>query len=329
MRNLHPHTHPWNTTEDRTHTIPQHTRLWDRASRLLNSLRTQGSFMVMFTTLLIVVSLSFSLTAYWGLTDAEQPGAVTHARAAYEAGDPYAALHLLNEYALALETRLIDVPDALIQDQLAVLWEQVRNGSYTRGVSETFPLFLRQSSRQVLHPSALVLAGELLSGERGFLLEGHARAELAGTATLPPWLEFERKSRYLPRMLFVVALQVEPGLRLQVRSTLSNTLENAMLDDPAQLAGALRPYVAALALATGPDAAQAWIDLLRGEEGDMAAMNFMAGPALFALDALEPDLAYSRATALHRFAEATYTEAFRAETARLLESRTFPATPAT
>jgi hypothetical protein len=319
MRNLHPHTHPWNTTEDRTHTIPQHTWLWDRASRLLNSLRTQGSFMVLFSTLLIAVSLSFSLTAYWRVDAAEYPDAVARAQAAYDAGDPYTALHLLNEYANTLNARLLEVPDALIQDQLAALWENVRNGSYTKGPSETFPPYLRQSSRAVLHPHALMLAAEIISGDRATVLEGHAHAERAGTATLPDWAELDRKARYLPRMLYVVALQVEPSMRLGVRSALTETLDKAMLAEPAQLATALRPYLAGMALAEGDATAQAWLEDFQGREGATAAINFMVGPALFALDALEPETALARAAALHQYAETTYTDDFRAETARLLE----------
>ena len=319
MRNLHPHTHPWNETEDRTHTIPQHTWLWDRASRLLNSVRTQGTFMVTFTTLLIVVSLSFSLSAYWGSHSVNRPEAVARAQAAFDAGDPYGALVTLNEYGNALKSRLLDVPDALIQDQLTAMWENVRNGSYTRHADEVFPNSLRESSKQVLHPDALLLAGEILACDRGIVLEGHARAERDGTATLSPWPELERKSRYLPRMLFAVALQEDPGLRAGVRSVLAGNLDRAMVDTPRQLAEALRPYLTGMALAEGAAEARVWLDVLQGRDGAMQAINFMVGPALFALDGLEPDLALSRASALHRFAEATYTPVFRAETARLLE----------
>jgi hypothetical protein len=282
---------------------------------------SQDALSIVLTLVLVGVAALLSITAWQRAHREDVPEAVERARRQFEAGDTHGAFMTLHAYGMAIDERLARVEDPLLRDQLRNLWIQMRAGAYHRPFDLPFPPELQGAVHEVLHPEALLLAAEILTGHASDVLGAHARALESGAVDEPDWDVLARAANHLPRTLATVAVQNDPALRGRVLALLRPAVRDSVKPCTPALSARLLPHFEGLALARSPEAAHAALDALAGEGGDAAVVSLLAGPALDALAAVDEPAAERVRMRLERLAARVYSPAFRANLAAALHER--------
>ncbi len=296
-----------------------------RTNRLIDAvdayLGLRGPFAFGLTAVLVLISLAFSMTALHRAMAPDIPRAVVEARALYEAGEPYAALRTLNEYGYAIDGRLNNVPDALLHDQFKALWLRMMEGHYQEHSRRPYPDIVQALAEKVLHPEALMLAGEILLHHRRIVLLEHARAIERGEPHRLTWDMLHNATTYLPRIMLHVASRFDPDLEDRAYTEAQAAVTRAFDVAPENAADVLAPYYEALSVASSEAAVREALTTLAGPDGHTQLERLLLEPALDALTLVAPQAAKPVAARFDKHLEHTFPAPKRNKLAKSLASR--------
>lgn len=296
-----------------------------RTKRLIDAVETylglRGPFALGLTAALVLTSLAFSVTALHRAMTPDVPRAVVEARALYEAGEPYAALRTLNEYGYSIDGRLDNVPDALLHDKFKALWLRMMEGHYQEQSRRPYPDIVQALAEKVMHPEALMLAGEILLHHRRTVLLEHARAIERGDPHRLTWDMLHDATTYLPRIMLHVASRFDPDLEDRAWTEAQAAVTRAFAVGPENAVDVLAPYYEALGVASSEAAVREALTALAAPEGHAQLERLLLEPALDALTLVAPQAAKPVGARFGKHLEYTFPASKRNELANSLASR--------